>query len=115
MNDYLMVFRQDPTASSLAQPSPEKMQSIMKQWQDWMGGIAAQDKLSSSGNRLAAEGKVVKANHVVTDGPYVELKEAVGGYIMVKAGSLQEATDLAKGCPIFDSNGSVEVRTVVPM
>jgi hypothetical protein len=114
MNEFLFIFRTviDPPAP---QPSPEQMQATMKAWQDWIGGIAAQDKLISPGNRLASKGNVVKAGHVVTNGPYVEIKEAIGGYTMVKADSLEEATELAKGCPIFAINGNVEVRPVISM
>lgn len=95
--------------------SPEQMQAMMKPWQDWMGSLAAQNKLVSPGNRLASNGKVVKANNVVTNGPYVETKEAIGGYIIIKASSLDEAAKLSEGCPIFQMGGNVEVRTIIPM
>jgi hypothetical protein len=58
---------------------------------------------------------VVKPNNVVTNGPYVELKEAVGGYSIVRAKDLKEASELAKGCPILQVGGTVEVRTIVAM
>jgi hypothetical protein len=86
------------------------MQAIAKKWQDWVGGIAAQGKLGSHGPRLASEGKVLKAGGVVTDGPFVEIREILGSFIMVKADSLEEATTLAHGCPALDANGSVEIR-----
>jgi len=114
MKEFLFIFRRDVDTNE-PQPSPEQMQGIMKAWQDWMGGIAAQDKLVSSGNRLASEGKIIKPGNIVTNGPYVEIKETIGGYIMVKANSLDEAAELAKECPIFAINGNVEVRPVVPM
>ena len=114
MKEFLMVFRRDPEISE-GPLSPEQLQAIMKPWQDWMGSIAAQNKLVSSGNRLAPEGRVVKPDNVITNGPYVEVKEAVGGYIIVKANSLDEATALADGCPILARGGNVEVRAIVPM
>ncbi len=114
MKEFLLVFRRD-FVSKEAQPSPEQFQAMMKPWQDWMGSLGAQNKLASSGNRLASEGKVVKPNNVITNGPYVEIKEAVGGYIIVKANSIDEAAEIAKGCPILTIGGNVEVRTVVPM
>ncbi len=114
MKEFLMVFRREVNANE-PQPSPEQMQGMMKLWQDWMGGIAAQNKLANSGNRLAAAGKVVKPNHVITDGPYVEIKEAIGGYIIVKADNLEEATTLTTGCPILAMNGNVEVRELISM
>ena len=88
---------------------------MMKPWQDWMGGLAAQNKLVSPGNRLASDGRVVKANDLITNGPYVETKEAIGGYIIIRAGSLDEAAQLSNGCPIFQMGGNVEVRTIIPM
>ena len=87
----------------------------MKPWQDWMGSIAAQNKMASTGNRLGTAGKVVTKNNVVIDGPYAEIKESIGGYIIVKADSLEEATELAKNCPILNIGGNVEVRPVVSM
>ena len=112
MKEFLLVFR---AHSNGIQPSPEQMQESMKQWQNWLGSIAAKDKLVSSGNRLASEGKVVKPDSVVTNGPYVEMAEAIGGYSIIKAGSLEEAAEISKGCPILFINGSVEVRAIVPM
>ena len=79
------------------------------------GSIAAQNKLASPGNRLSTEGSVIKPEGIVTNGPYVEIKEAIGGYIIVKADSLDEAVALAKGCPILAIKGNVEVRTIIPM
>jgi hypothetical protein len=114
MKEFLFIFRREVETSE-SQPSPEQMQGMMKAWQDWMGSIAAQDKLVSSGNRLSSEGRLVKPGNLVTNGPYVETKEAVGGYIMIRANSIDEAAEIAKGCPIFVINGNVEVRPVVAM
>lgn len=114
MKEFLFVFRRDEVSKE-AQPSPEQMQAMMKPWQDWMGSIAAQNKLASPGNRLGSEGKVVKPNKVVTNGPYVEMKESVGGYILVKANDIDEAAEFAKGCPILTVGGNVEVRPVIAM
>ena len=84
-------------------------------WQDWMGGIAAQNTLVSPGNRLNSVGRAVKPNNVVTDGPYAEIKEGLGGYIIVKSASFDDAVKLAKGCPILTIGGNVEVRKAVAM
>jgi len=113
MKDFLLVFRNDYSKQPKA--SPEEMQAIMKQWMDWIGGIAAQNKLGSPGNPLAAAGKVVRANNVITDGPYTEIKEVLGGYTIVKADTLDEAAGLAKGCPILSFGGNVEVREINAM
>jgi hypothetical protein len=114
MNDFLLIFRRDLTKSEL-QPSPEQLQRMMKEWQNWIGSIAAQNKLVSSGNRLADDGMVVKPGAVVTNGPYVEIKELIGGYIMISAESIGEAAEISKGCPILSVGGSVEVRATIPM
>lgn len=114
MKEFLLVFRRDAVSNEPAQ-SPEQIQAMMKPWQDWMGGIAAQNKLVSTGNRLEPDGRVIKPGSVVTDGPYVEIKEAIGGYIIIKGGSLDEAAEISKGCPILNIGGNVEVRTIVPM
>jgi hypothetical protein len=57
----------------------------------------------------------VKPGHIITNGPYTEIKESVGGYSIVKAASYDEAVELSKGCPIFDAGGSVEVREIAIM
>ena len=114
MKEFTLVFRRD-FSTPTSQPSPEQLQNMMKPWQDWMGSLAAQNKLASSGNRLGSEGKVVKPNNVIVNGPYVELKEAIGGYIIIRATSIDEAAEMAKGCPILMIGGNVEVRPVVEM
>lgn len=114
MDEFLLIFRRDFKTSRI-QPSPEQLQNTMKEWQNWMGSIAAQNKLSNSGNRLSEEGKVVKPGAVVTNGPYVEMKEAIGGYIIIRAESMAEAAEISKGCPILTIGGNVEVRTIIPM
>ena len=114
MKDFLFVFRND--FGQMPKASPEEMQAMAKRWMDWFGSIAAQNKLAERGNRLVpGAGKVVKPNNVVTDGPYAEIKEAIGGYAIVKATSYDDAVELAKGCPVFAYGGNVEVREVMVM
>ena len=105
-----MLFRHVPNPEYA--PSPEEMQASVKEWQDWIGGIAAQGKFVST-NRLGFEGKTLKPGNVVTDGPYAELKEVVGGNVIVKADSIDEAVELAKGCPVLEINGHVEIRDLM--
>lgn len=114
MKEFLFIYRRDATAGNF-EMSPEQIQAMMKPWQDWMGGLAAQNKLIDRGNRLDGDGNVVKPNNVITNGPYVEMKEAVGGYSIVKAKDLKEASELAKGCPILSVGGTVEVRAIIGM
>jgi hypothetical protein len=114
MNDFLLIFRRASTAGE-APASPEQLQTMMQAWQDWMGSIAAQNKLVAQGNRLETDGKVVKPGKIITNGPYVEIKEAIGGYSIIRAESLEEAAEISKGCPILVAGGSVEVRQIIPM
>lgn len=107
----MLLFRQP--SYDYSKTSREEMETLTKKWKDWVGGIAAQGKLASNGPRLALEGKVLKAGGVITDGPFVEIRERLGSFIIVKADSLEEATTLAHGCPAVDANGSVEIRPIV--
>jgi hypothetical protein len=111
MKEFLLLFRN--ARSGDAMPSPEQLQNMMKPWQDWMGSIAAQNKLANRGNRLDFGGATVRPGNVVTDGPYAEIKEILGGYIVVNTSSIEEAIELAKGCPILNVGGSVEVRGII--
>ncbi len=113
MKDFLFVYWN--SGQNQPDASPEEMQAVTQKWIDWIGSIAAQNKLVDRGNRLSREGRVLKPGNVVTDGPYTELKEFIGGYSMIKAESYDEAVEIAKGCPIFAFGGSVEVRDIVPV
>src|SRR5260370_15151883 len=99
MKEFILLFRSAQNGD--ARPSPEQLQNITKPWQDWMGSIAAQDKLANRGNRLGFGGDAVLTGNVVTDGPYAAVKEILGGYIVVKIADLDDATDLATGCAIL--------------
>ena len=110
MNEYVLLFRQP--SYDYRTTDPAKMKELGKKWQDWIGGIAAQGKLGNNGVRLSTEGKVLKAGGIITDGPFVEIKEKLGSFIIVKADSIEEATTLAHGCPAIDEGGSVEIRPV---
>lgn len=110
MKDFLLIFRNDP--SNHGEETAEQRQAIDQQWMTWMTGIAAQNKLTDRGNRLADTGRVLKSKDIITNGPYTEIKETIGGYTMIKADSYDDAVELAKGCPIFEAGGNVEVREV---
>ena len=69
-------------------------------------------KFINNGQRLSQEGKVLKSGGVITDGPFVETREILGSFIVVKAENIDEATTLAHGCPAIDEGGSVEIRPV---
>jgi len=96
--------------------SPEQIQQWMKQTMDWIGGIAAQNKFVSGTGLPFDEAHVVvnkKEKKIVTNGPFGEIKETIGGMIVVKAASVAEAIEFAKGCPVLMGEGnSVEVRKI---
>lgn len=113
MKEFLLVFRSEHNPGS-TQPTPEQMQASMKKWQDWLGGVAAQNKLVNAGNPLEPSGVVMKADTSIVNGPYVETKEAVGGFTIIRAASFEEAAELSKGCPVLETGGSIEIRPVIP-
>jgi len=111
MKDFMMLFHSEPNPN--LNPTPEEIQREVNAWQDWIEGISAQGKLKNPGDALGFEGKTMHADGSVTDGPYAEVKEIVGGFIIVSANSIDEATELAKGCPGLDNGGKVEIRDIM--
>ena len=110
MEEYMLIFRHED-GQKVA--SPEQIQVWMKQTMDWIGGIAAQNKFVVGNGLPFEDSKVVRYNNVVTNGPFGDIKETIGGYIIVKAGSVDEAVEFAKGSPVLLGDGnSVEVRKI---
>ena len=110
MEEFMLIFRHQD-GSKVA--SPEQMQAWMKQTMDWIGGIAAQNKFISGTGLPFDDSRVVWHKGVVTNGPFGDIKETIGGYIVVKADSVEEAVEFAKGSPVLQGDGnSVEVRKI---
>ncbi len=111
MSEFLLLFRGGDHAQ--LQDSPEKWQAHMQKWMQWMGGLQQEGKFLGA-QPLQPTGKVVTGNKtVITDGPYMEGKEMVGGYLMCKANDYDEAVEISKGCPILEfEDGIVEVREI---
>jgi hypothetical protein len=109
MDEFLLIFRRDFTTREI-QPSPEQLQQHLQQWQEWFSSLASQDKLARPLQRWDGRGVIVNNNKEVTNGPYAEIKESIGGMILVKAKDYDEAAHIAKGCPILELDGSVEIR-----
>lgn len=109
----MLLFRNtEATETAYQEMSPEAMQAELDKWNNWIGGLAAQGRFVGA-EALLQEGKVVNGSkHVVTDGPFVESKELVSGYLVLQAGSYEEAIELSKGCPIYEIEGRVEVRKI---
>ena len=112
MNEFILIFRRD-FLSKEVQPSPDEMQQHLQQWQNWFGSLAAQDKLARPLQRWDGQGKIVNTNKGITNGPYVEIKESIGGLIIIKAKDYDEAAEIAQGCPVLNLGGNVEIRMAV--
>jgi len=114
MEEFMLIFRHE---DGHAVASPEQIQIWMQQTMDWMESIAAQNKLVSHGNGLSFEdSRVVKHDKTVTNGPFGEIKETIGGYIIIRADSVEEAIEFAKGSPVLQGEGNtVEVRKIAKM
>lgn len=113
MKQYMLLFfGADYTEMTM---TPEETQQMMQQWFAWVDKLKAQD-LYIAGDPLAPEAKTVKGKHpVVTDGPFAEAKEIVGGYFIIKANSMEHAAELAKDSPDLPLGGAVEVREIMLM
>ncbi|MFO0889980.1 MAG: YciI family protein [Isosphaeraceae bacterium] len=108
MPKYLFVYRSQPF--DMSQFSPEDMQKSMDRWSKWIGQGFAEGWMVDPGDALKPEGRVVSSSKVVTDGPFVESKEVLGGYSVIQAASFEEAVKHAKSCPNTEEGGNVEIR-----
>jgi len=87
----------------------------MQRWMTWLKELGEKGHVKAPGHPIERTGKLVSGkNKSVTDGPYAE-KDMVGGYTLIEANDIGQATELSMGCPIFDSGGSVEVRPLMKM
>ena len=113
MSEFVFLFRADQTDQRKAMGTPARAQESMRTWLDWMGVLKAKGHLKDPGQPLDTGGKVVRgANKLITDGPYVENKDLVLGFMIIEARDLAQATELSLGCPMLDGSGSVEIRPV---
>ena len=108
MEKFMLIFQN----GAHAERSPEEIQATMGKWMAWIG------KLSEAGKYVAGEpllpgGKVLTAVDTVTDGPYAEGKEVVGGFFIVHAADMDEAVSISKECPDLELGTSVQVRQVM--
>jgi hypothetical protein len=111
MSEFLYLYRGGNFANN-----PEEMQKTMQKWMGWFKDLGEKGNLKDAGHPLDRGGKVVRGTQKpVTDGPFAEAKDVVGGYSIVIAKDLAHATELSFSCPIFDNGGFVEVRPVMAM
>ena len=96
--------------------SPEQAQQQMQRWMGWLKELSDKGHVKDMGHPLERAGKLVKGkSRTITDGPFAEVKDVIGGYTLVNARDLTQAAELTSGCPIFDVGGSVEVRPIMKM
>lgn len=114
MSDFVFLFRSTADEQQEAMGTPEAAQRSLQDYLAWMNGLQANGHLKDTGQPLDHTGKVVRGTSV-TDGPYVEAKDLVLGFIIVQARDLAQAAELAAACPIAIGGGSVEIRPVMSL
>ena len=109
---YLLIFR-DVSPETYKTMSADQRQQLMLQWNAWYDGLAASGKVEH-GHPLEPRGRVVSGSRGerVTDGPFAEATEGIGGYFLLTVSDLEEATLIAQRCPSLPYGMSVEVRPV---
>ncbi len=111
MSEFLFLFR----GSQMALRSPDQMQRSFEKWRAWFSDLEQKGILKDR-NPLEHSGKLVRGRAKdVHDGPYAEIKDLVNGYVLIEAATIEEAVNLSKGCPIFDDDGSVEIRPIAKL
>ncbi len=110
MANFMFVYR--GSNDEYQKLSPEEMQQIMQKWNAWIAEGFQKGWMLDAGDALTTEVRMVNSKKVVTDGPFVESKEIVGGYSIVKADNIDKAAELAKSCPGLLTGGIVEVRAL---
>jgi hypothetical protein len=111
MSEFVFLYR-----GGSRDGSPAEMQQVMQKWMTWLKGLGEKGHIKDQGQPLERTGKLVKGKQkAVTDGPFAEAKDIVGGYTLIEARDLDQAVELSKGCPILERDGAVEVRPVMKM
>ena len=106
MAKFLLIYR-EPVESTEA-PSPEQMQQFLAMWGEWFKKF--ESHVLDGGDALHPTGRVLKPGGIVTDGPYVESKEMLGGYSVIQADDYEAAIEIAAECPIARIGGAIEIR-----
>jgi hypothetical protein len=113
VSDFVLLYRSTPEAQQEAMDDPDRARQSMAKWRAWIKEMTQKGQLRNAGLPLESGGKVVGGRKkTVTDGPYAETKELVGGFSIIEAKDIAEAARIASGCPILEAGGSVEVRPV---
>jgi hypothetical protein len=113
MSQFVYLFRASEAEQVEHMGTPERAQQSMQAWLSWIRELESKGHLKDPGQPLDRTGKVVRGRKkVVTDGPFVEVKDLVAGFIVIEARDLAQAVELSTGCPMLEGNGSVEIRPV---
>ena len=109
-SQFLLILRQPPGGP----PPPQELKKIMAEFHAWMESLRARNMVLGT-NGLDPTGKVLRGAKglSVTDGPYAEAKEIVGGYVLITADNLDDAVAAARDCPGLAYAMTVEVRAVI--
>ena len=108
MSEFVFLYRGGESGRS-----PERAQQMMQKWMAWLKELGAKGHIKDQGQPLERTGKLVRGKQkTVTDGPFAESKDVVGGYTLIEARDLAQAVELSKGCPILEVDGAVEVRPI---
>jgi hypothetical protein len=107
-NGYMLLYRTDEWYNKLSQ---EELQKLINQNKAWFEELTAQGK-AKPGGALERKGAIVSGvnGHIVTDGPFAESKEAIGGYLVLDVETIEEAIAIAQSSPGLAYGGSIEVR-----
>lgn len=109
-SEYLLLFRNTQLEKRLSQ---DEMQEAMGRLNDWLGRWKERGQMPA-GQPLGDEGRMISGakQRTVADGPFAESKEAVGGYVIVRAVDFDEAVKIAGEWPLLDYDCTVEVRPI---
>jgi hypothetical protein len=111
MKEYLLLIRDN--LDNYGKMTPQEMQEDIAKHVRWVEELVRNGNFKG-GNPLQPNGKRIRgSDKIVTDGPYIEAKEAVSGFFFLLANSLDEATEIAKGCPSLTIGGTLEIREVM--
>ncbi len=109
---YLLLFR-NTGPENYRHLSPHQRQDIITRWNNWFDGLVAEGK-AIEGQPLEMETRVVAGAGRVTDGPFAEAKEAIGGYVKLLVDGLEEATEIARRHPGLEYGLVIEIRELTP-
>lgn len=110
--EFMLLFRYQPSPDHV--PTEAELTQMHQQWGAFIGQLAIEEKLVST-HKLGDQGCIVYPDHSVQEGCVIFENQLTSGNMILKAGNLEEATTIAKKCPILLMGGTVEIRTIQPM